>query len=206
MHVVSGEEQATAGRSDLGLMKLVAEGDPHAQRVLAHRLAPRVERIARRLVASRADAEDASQVALMEILRSAGGFREEASIERWADRITVRTTLRHAREQRKRFWGLGSRVDPDEVRVSRDDDAAGGQTPRSLQDYLRELPEARREALVLKHGLGYTTDEIAELTGRPVGTVKDRLVAARRQLRKLIQRELRLGASRPARKGDGTDG
>ena len=35
---------------------------------------------------------------------------------------------------------------------------------------------------------------ITELTQKPVGTVKDRLVAARRQIRRLILRELRIGA------------
>ena len=47
---------------------------------------------------------------------------------------------------------------------------------------------------MLKHALGYTTEEIAELTDKPVGTVKDRLVAARKQIRRLITRELKLGA------------
>jgi DNA-directed RNA polymerase specialized sigma24 family protein len=45
----------------------------------------------------------------------------------------------------------------------------------------------------MKHSLGYTTQEIAELTNSPVGTIKDRLVAARKQLRKLIGRDMRLG-------------
>jgi DNA-directed RNA polymerase specialized sigma24 family protein len=47
--------------------------------------------------------------------------------------------------------------------------------------------------LVLKHALGYTTDEIAELVDKPVGTIKDRLVAARKQIRRSILRELRIG-------------
>jgi RNA polymerase sigma factor (sigma-70 family) len=67
-------------------------------------------------------------------------------------------------------------------------------TPRAVEEYLAELPAARREVLVMKHTLGYTTEEIAELTDNPVGTVKDRLVAARKQLRKLITRDLRFGA------------
>src|SRR5689334_14201723 len=108
MHVVSGRSRIHGAQSDLALMKLVAGGDAHAQRVLAHRLAPRVQRVARRLLANRADADDAAQVALMEILRSAQSYREEASIERWADRIAVRTSLRQVREQRRRGWLLGS--------------------------------------------------------------------------------------------------
>jgi RNA polymerase sigma-70 factor (ECF subfamily) len=63
-------------------MRLVAGGDTHAQRVLAHRLAPRIQRVAHRLLANGADADDAAQMALMEILRSAATYREESSIER----------------------------------------------------------------------------------------------------------------------------
>lgn len=174
-------------------MKLVAGGDAHAQRVLAHRLAPRVQRVARRLLSHAADADDAAQVALMEILRSAATYREEASIERWADRIAVRTALKHAREQRRRGFRLGGDHEVEELRGGDDAESTSEETPRRLEDYLAELPSARREVLVMKHALGYSTEEIAELTQKPVGTVKDRLVAARKQIRRLILRELRLG-------------
>jgi len=198
MHVVSGRARINPAQSDLALMKLVAGGDAHAQRVLAHRLAPRVRRVTRRLLANGADADDAAQVALMEILRSAQSYREEASVERWADRITVRTALRQVREQRRRGWLFGSRDDGDEPRVPERPETEGQgareETPRRLEEYLSELPLARREVLVLKHALGYTTDEIAELVDKPVGTIKDRLVAARKQIRRSILRELRIGA------------
>lgn len=200
MQVVSGKSRDGGTSSDLGLMKLVAGGDAHAQRVLAHRLAPRVQRVTRRLLSSAADAEDAAQVALMEILRSAQSFREEASIERWADRIAVRSAMRQARDQRRRgLLGFGGNEADDLPSEAVDTGAAREETPRALDDYLSELPAQRREVLVLKHGLGYSTEEIAELIDKPVGTIKDRLVAARKQLRKAIQRELRLGA----RSGEG---
>jgi RNA polymerase sigma-70 factor (ECF subfamily) len=193
MHVVSSKARAQGAQSELGLMKLVAGGDTHAQRVLAHRLAPRVQRVARRLLSHAADADDAAQIALMEILRSAATFREESSIERWADRIAVRTSLRYVREQRRRGWLLGGESDADDQRAQDEPDETHEETPRRLEEYLAQLPQARREALVMKHALGYSTEEIAELTDKPVGTVKDRLVAARKQIRRLILRELRLG-------------
>lgn len=174
-------------------MKLVAGGDPHAQRVLAHRLAPRVHRLAHRLLINSADADDAAQVSLMEIIRAAASFREESSIERWADRITVRTSLRHAREHRRRGFLLNGGSEADDVRIDDETESTSEETPRRLDEYLAELPTARREVLVMKHALGYTTEEIAELIDKPVGTVKDRLVAARKQIRRLIVRELRLG-------------
>lgn len=185
--------------SELGLMKRVAAGDPHAQRVLAHRLAARVRRISQRLLGSSADGDDAAQVALMEILKSAGGYREESSVERWADRIAVRVTLHHARAQRRLPWSRSAGIEPDEVGIAGDEPRARDETPRALEAYLAELPAARREALTLKHALGHTTEEVAELTGVSVGTVKDRLVAARKQLRKLIQRDARIGTRRKGR-------
>ncbi|HEX7479437.1 MAG TPA: sigma-70 family RNA polymerase sigma factor [Polyangiales bacterium] len=177
--------------ADLSLMKRVAGGDKHAQRVLAHRLAARVKRISQRLIRNGADADDASQMALIEILRSAGTYKDISSIERWADRITVRTVLRHARDQRRKPWHFASLIDVDSLGASQEEPTQSQGTARPVEDYLQELPAARREVLVMKHSLGYTTEEIAELTDNPVGTVKDRLVAARKQLRKLITRDAR---------------
>lgn len=180
-----------AAAADLSLMRRVAASDRHAQRVLAHRLAARVKRISQRLLRNRADADDASQLALIEILRSAATYKDISSLERWADRITVRTVLRHAREQRRRIWQLGSMIDIDNIGAATEEEPVTPATPRAVEEYLSELPAARREVLVMKHSLGYTTEEIAELTDKPIGTVKDRLVAARKQLRKLIVRDLR---------------
>jgi RNA polymerase sigma-70 factor (ECF subfamily) len=183
------------GAADLSLMKRVAAADRHAQRVLAHRLAGRVQRISRRLIRNRADADDASQLALIEILRSAGTYRDISSIERWADRITVRTVLRHARAQRRRPWQFGHFIDADHVSsavLEVEETTPRPTAPRPVDEYLAELPASRREVLVMKHSLGYTTQEIAELTQNPVGTIKDRLVAARKQLRKMIGRDARL--------------
>jgi RNA polymerase sigma-70 factor (ECF subfamily) len=179
--------------ADLALMKRVAAGDRHAQRVLAHRLAARVQRISQRLIRNRADADDASQLALIEILRSSGTYRDISSIERWADRITVRTVLRYARAQRRRPWHLANLVDIEGLSAPAEEvtPVASASTPRPVDEYLAQLPATRREVLVMKHSLGYTTEEIAELTENPVGTVKDRLVAARKQLRKLISRDMR---------------
>jgi RNA polymerase sigma factor (sigma-70 family) len=51
------------------------------------------------------------------------------------------------------------------------------------------LSDDRRRAFVLHHALDLSVQEIAELTGVPAGTVKDRLVTARKQLRTLLERE-----------------
>ncbi len=193
--MVVTREPRCEGTEDLRLMQLAGSGDCRAQRVLAHRLAGRVRRIAQRLLQNSSEADDASQTALIEILKSASSFNGDSSIERWSDRIAVRTAIRHAREQRRRpSHGSVYHVDAESIAAPRQQSAASEQISRELGEYLAALSSQRREVLVLKHALGYTVDEIAEITGAPVGTVKDRLIAARKQIRKLIQRDIAIGA------------
>jgi RNA polymerase sigma-70 factor, ECF subfamily len=188
-------------QEDLDLMTRVAAGSAKAQVEVANRLAGRVRRLAKMMLFDESMADDAAQNSLLEILRSAHTFRGQASLERWADRITARTTIRHKRTER-RHGGVELSDDLDAGTMPPPGDGMMAEaTPRGLVHYLEALSDAQREAIVLKHSFEYTTEEIAELTDTAVGTVKDRLVAGRRHLRKLIQRDLNL-ASRGGHRDD----
>jgi RNA polymerase sigma-70 factor (ECF subfamily) len=169
-------------------MAAVAARDSRAQRALVERVQNRVRRVVRLLGTSFPDADDAAQTSILEILQSAEGFRSPLSLMRWVDRITVRTTLRlHGRELRRRKhlarwlapgvlpWGNAAATAPGE-RIG-------------IDALLNRLSDDRRTAVVLRHALDYTVEEIAELTASPVGTVKDRLVTGRKVLRRTIERE-----------------
>jgi len=175
---------------DVRLMRRVASRDPDAQREVAERLAERVRRLAMALVEDGAEADDAAQQALVEILQSAHGFTEPGHLEAWADTITVRTTLRAKRRLRAQRSIIEQVANPERIVSFVSDLRKKEILPRQLLGYLGRLAGPKREAFVLKHGLGYTVDEIAVLTESPRGTVKDRLVAAKRELRKLIDRDV----------------
>lgn len=183
----ASEEAAAA---DLELMARVARKDPVAQRLLVERLGARVFNVSRLLCAVAADAEDATQLSLMEILKSAESFRVAQSLEAWADRITVRTALRAKRRERERRGLLERWLSPGLFPWG-----ASGSAPArdafGVERFLDQLDPERRRAFVLHHALDYTVDEIAEATGAPPGTVKDRLVMARRTLRRFIERDAR---------------
>ncbi|MEZ4381849.1 MAG: RNA polymerase sigma factor [Nannocystaceae bacterium] len=184
-------------------MELVAAEDPNAQRTLVRRLLPRVRRATRALLRDRADADDATQLCLIEVLGSARSFRGSGSIEAWSDRITIRTTLRQAKRQRSRLQRIDAATEPDALSGGVAADASLlTDLPRALEEYLRELTEARREALILRHVLGHSIDEIAAITEVSRNTVKDRLVTARQELRKMIRRDhvLQPRAARPTRR------
>lgn len=176
-------------QADVELMARVAARDPAAQRIVVERLARRVRKVTGLLCRNAADADDAAQLALIEILRTAQGFRIATSLERWAERITVRATLQTVRRERSRK-GLLERWLPADVQPWGGSSVQPAVDQIGLDALLERLSSERYQVFVLHHALDYTVEEIAELTVTPVGTVKDRLVMARKQLRRLVDLEL----------------
>lgn len=173
---------------DLRLMTAVASGERRAQAILVERLAPRVRRVTGLLSRSRADADDAAQVALLEILRSAETFKVAGNLAGWGDRIAARTVLEMHRRERSRRNLLVRWLSPGVLPWGSHTEHPALELA-GLETLFVLLSQERREALVLRHALGYSPEEIATLTGAPLGTVKDRLVAARKQLRSLIEKD-----------------
>jgi RNA polymerase sigma-70 factor (ECF subfamily) len=178
--------------TDILLMRAVAASDPGAQTRLVQRLTARVRRLTQLLCRPGGDADDAAQTALLEILASAGSFREATNLEGWADRITARVVGHMRRRERLHAQLFARWLSPGTLpwgspgTTAPSDDVA-------CDAILFSLPDARRVAFVLRHVVGCSVEEIAELTGAPPGTVKDRLVAARRELRAWVTREMKRG-------------
>jgi RNA polymerase sigma-70 factor (ECF subfamily) len=189
--------EAEEGEGDMHLAQS-ALSCPTTRDLLTRRLRPRVQRLVASFLRNAADAEDATQAAMLEILRAMPSFRGESRLETWADRIAVRTAIRLARVRRLASVRTHDLVDPDELPSPGLDRASAESLPRSLLVYLDALPEARRTVLVLRHALDYSLQEIAELTGASVNTVKDRLLCARQEVRKMVRRETAL-SGQPSR-------
>jgi RNA polymerase sigma-70 factor (ECF subfamily) len=140
---------------------------------------------------------------MIEILGSARTYRGGASLERWASRIAARTAIRAARERRARSSAIESEADPEEIADAPDASTPDASEP-SVLTLLGRLSEPRRECLVLRHVHEYSVEEIAELSGVSVNTVKDRLLQGRAQLRKMLRQETLIesvaAAPRPARR------
>jgi RNA polymerase sigma-70 factor (ECF subfamily) len=175
--------------AEIELMRAVANHEPKAEAELVRRIIGLVRARARVLTRSKSDADDAAQSSIVEIRRSAPNYRGEGSLAGWCERITVRTTLRLQRRQARVVAPIDGAVNPDDV---------GGTTPEpnlsemipggEVERYLLELSDDRHKALILRHVLGHSVDEIAEQTGVSPNTVKDRLRMARKQVRQAIRK------------------
>jgi RNA polymerase sigma-70 factor (ECF subfamily) len=155
-----------------------------------------VRTIALAVLGNRLDAEDASQSIMIEILGSAASYRGE-NLLAWSDRISIRTAMRHARQRRVRATHCDPAPDVEEIGARAPERVPSHEIPRPLVEYLAELPEARRVALVLRHVMDYSVEEIAALTSASPNTVKDRLLHARQQMRRSIRRDLAILGVRP---------
>ncbi len=202
---VSSRAQAeviASGCDELTLARVHAAGagDRQAQRWLAEAVLADVRTVARSLSRCTVEADDAAQFAVLQVLHAAEQFRGQASVRTWARRVATFAVLKHQRSVRTRqARELLYETDVPTPTTRPASAPLGEALPRSLREYLAELPPEQSEALVLKHALGYSVPEIAELTESSPNTVKSRLRIGVKQLRRRIRQETLAGPPKGAK-------
>jgi RNA polymerase sigma factor (sigma-70 family) len=164
---------------------------------LVERHSARVYRLAYRLTGNRADAEDLTQEVFVRVFRSLDTYTP-GTLEGWLHRITTNLFLDQARRKaRIRFDALG---DEHEHRVpgpvlSPDHQVLDGSFDADVESALAALSPEFRAAVVLCDIEGLSYDEIADVLGVKMGTVRSRIHRGRALLRKALAHR----APRPGR-------
>jgi RNA polymerase sigma factor (sigma-70 family) len=136
-------------------------------------------RLAGLLLGNAADAEDATQEAMVRAWRSAASLRDPSRVDAWLDGIVVNVCRDRMRRRRLvRFIALadgaaGPVLDEFQAVIDRDEVARA----------MRGLDADQRIVVVLHYWGGVTLEGVADRLGWPVGTVKSRLHRALRQMR-----------------------
>ena len=152
--------------------------------------APRVYRLARRLLGNDADAEDATQDTFVQVLRKLPTFRAEASLSTWLYRIGVnvcltrigaRTPLDKASEPLEPQEHVDTRTaSPADLLLSEERGAR-------VRAAIGELPRRQRATLILRVYHEMSHQQIADVLGSSVGAVKANFFHALVNLRKLLK-------------------
>lgn len=177
--------------NDRTLAERAANGDADARRALLHRVLPTLRAATIAVLGVGADAEDATQQAAIDVLRGLPTFRAEASLSAWCRTIGVRAALRVARSRKP-----VAIVEPDELPAEADRARLADSIPGELRAHLDGIPKLQGEALLLRHGMGYTVPELAELLETSVNTIKSRLLKGRKALRARIRQQSLLADAR----------
>lgn len=141
-------------------------------------------RVARAILDSDTDAEDAVGEAILRAWQSFGELRKPECAKSWVLKITVNCARSQRRKQSRVIY-----LDDMEQAAG----AAGEAEPSGLWDTVRRLPEAQRTVVLLYYYEEMSVAEIAHTLGLPQGTVKSRLSRGREKLRELLREEERNG-------------
>jgi RNA polymerase sigma-70 factor, ECF subfamily len=200
---------AAAGAGD-ELLEPLRRGDPIAWERLMRRNNRRLFRVARSMLRSDADAQDALQDAYLGAFRAIAGFRAEASLATWLNRIVVNECMTRLRKQARRDnvvpivalddeydaqWDAQedaavheppSRID----RATPDDALQRAQLRMLIERKIDELPQEFRSVFVMRALEEMSVEEVAELMQVPAATVRSRFFRARSRLRESLARDI----------------
>lgn len=191
-----------AAISDVELARYCAAGDVGAVRQLVSANNQRLFRTAWSILRNRQEAEDVLQSCYAKSLLAIGSFEGRSSLTTWLTRIAINEALgrKRALQRRRRILEAeGVQV----LETYREQLARGSEAPspeaetarRQLRSMLERaiaaLPENFRTVFVLHEIEGVSVEEAAEALEIPSGTVKTRLMRARRKLRQSLAPEVR---------------
>jgi RNA polymerase sigma-70 factor, ECF subfamily len=191
---------------DLRLIEELRVGSERGYEELIARFQQPVYVLALRLLDDQSEACDVVQEVFLKVFRNIGSFRGQSSLKTWIYRITVneahnarRWFFRHRRREveldtdpeESRSW---KEIIPDRSR-SPYDVAADREQHTMIEAALEQINPIFREAVVLRDIADLAYEEIAEVLGVSLGTVKSRILRGREALREELAGRLK---NRPA--------
>jgi RNA polymerase sigma-70 factor (ECF subfamily) len=185
-------DPAERRRLDLELARRCIAGERAAERELFQRELDRVHRILYRILGRGADAEDATQEAMVALFRSLPRYRGDATLGTWVDRITVRTALRALARRRAAPAPLDDAGPLMAPGPGADAELVRHETGQRLYAALEKLDPRMRVAFVLHVIEERTAAEVAALMSATLVATKARIWRARRELEKRARRDPRL--------------
>lgn len=143
-----------------------------------------------RMVGDYDAALDLTQEIFIKVYASLSRYRPEFKFSTWIYKIAHNAAIDHLRRtsSRERSLSVGTETDNYELPLEFEGLTPEQQSEREerrgeIETVVRSLPTAYRELIVLRHSQDLTYEEIVDVTGLPLGTVKNRLFRAREMMR-----------------------
>ena len=170
--------------TDEELVAAARSGDRAAMNTLLTRHHDRIFAVCRRIAGNDADAADATQEALIAIVRRLDRFDGRASFSTWSYRVATNACLDELRRRKRR----PEPSDPIDLPVEAAHDDVGERlgTEMEIQDALDQLPEQYRAPVVMRDLADMEYADIAIALDLPPGTVRSRIARGRAALSEIL--------------------
>lgn len=146
-----------------------------------------------RMIGDYEAALDLTQEVFIKVYGSLARYRPEFKFSTWIYKIAHNSAIDHLRRHATREQSLtsGTEGEPRELplesrRLTPEQESERAERRAEIEAVVRHLPGMYRELIVLRHSHDLSYDEIAEVTGLPLGTVKNRLFRAREVMRQQL--------------------
>jgi len=196
--------EASAENDDLLLVESLREASEDAYEELLTRFQQPVYALALRLLNDQSEASDVVQEVFLKVFRNIRNFRGQSTLKTWIYRITVneahntrRWFFRHRRREVELDTSLEEARNWKEIIQDRSrspfDEAFDREQHLMIEAALEKINPIFRDAVVLRDITDLSYEEIAEVLGVSLGTVKSRILRGREALREELAGSLKHG-------------
>lgn len=176
--------------SDRELVAIAVDGFDGSFEELVRRYQRPISAYVYRMVGNYESALDLTQEIFIKVYNSLSRYRAEFKFSTWIYKIAHNAAVDHLRRTatREQSLVLGPEGDTfdlplESARLSPEQESEQKERRGEIEAVVRALPANYRELIILRHSQDLSYEEIVEVTGLPLGTVKNRLFRAREMMR-----------------------
>ena len=192
----------TAPDTDQQLVQRAQRGDLRAFDLLVLKYQTRIAALVSRYVSDAGEVEDVTQEAFIKAYRALGKFRGDSAFYTWLYRIAANAAKNHLVAKGRRPAADATIEDAEgfdeggllSESASPEALAMGGELAEVVESALNALPDELKAALMLREFDGLSYDDIADVLGCPVGTVRSRIFRAREAIDQRVKEQISGGS------------
>ncbi len=181
---------------DAELVKRVQEGDSRAFDVLVQKYQHKVINLVGRFVSDHSECQDVAQETFIKAYRAIGSFRGDSQFYTWLYRIASNTAKNHLVTRSRKSPGYSVEIEDAQQfegesglkeYANPENLLATSQIEETVFTAIQNLPDDLKTAITLREIEGLSYEEIADVMGCPVGTVRSRIFRAREAIDKELK-------------------
>ncbi len=196
------EKKDQQKKEDFKLIRKAVSGEQKAFEMLMHRYQSQIYNLMYKMVHSADEAEDLVQEAFMKAFSSLMNFNYEYAFSTWLFKIASNNCIDHLRKKKLQTFSIDAPVTykddeyhfeiPD-LTYYPDKELIRRERSDLIKTAIDDLPERYREVILLRHTEELSYEEISDMLGVPIGTVKARLFRAREMLNQFLKDKIEKG-------------